>query len=76
MITKRRRAIFDEVNTERNRQDRKWGGKQHDSQHGVDDWVGYIYEHAQRALDRDEQVTRKQLVRVAALAVAALENLP
>ena len=68
--------IFKEIAEERGYQDFKWGGPSHDDQHDEDDWIGFIEEHARKAapgMDLDPQLFRKQMVRVAALALAAIE---
>ena len=75
---KGRLRIFQELEFERVRQDRKWGGPEHDDEHSPEDWVRYIADHNQRALaaerDGDSDGYRYQLLRIAALAVAALES--
>ena len=73
MNTKTIRAIFDDVNRERNVQDRKWGGKAHDYRNTLGDWVSYIVDHASRAPIGVGNF-RPQMIRVAALAVAATES--
>lgn len=68
--------IFAEIAEERHQQDTKWGGAAHDDQHDEDDWIEFIEKHARRAapgLGFDRQLFRRQMVRVAALAVAAIE---
>jgi len=64
--------FYKAVQQERRVQDKKWGGAAHDDQHTPEDWIGYIVDHAQRGKDGD---FGKQLVRVAALAMAAWESL-
>lgn len=64
------------VRIERQRQDEKYGGPKHDDEHSPEDWIRYIFDHASRArsaIDDDASVYVYQLVRVAALAFAALE---
>jgi len=65
-------GILTEVAEERDRQDEKWGGPEHDDLHSVRDWIGYIRDHNKQALDVGE--FRQQMIRVAALAVAAVES--
>ena len=68
------RDIFDEICRERISQDKKWGGSTHDDQHSIFDWVIFIRHHTNRAVGgRAEDDYRKQMVRVAALAVAAIQ---
>jgi hypothetical protein len=63
-------AIVKEILVERDRQDDKWGGPEHDDDHYDEDWVRFIEEHAKKSLTGD---FRKRMVEVAALAVAAIE---
>ena len=68
-------SVLTEVFHERRKQDLKWGGPAHDNQHNSHDWIAYITLHAGRAVmwPWDRETFRKQMVRVAALAVAAVE---
>lgn len=69
------RDIFDEIVRERMAQDKKWGGPAHDDTHLESDWWDYIARHNDRALENDStEQFRKQMIRVAALAVAAIES--
>ncbi len=71
-----------EVIAERKRQDRQWGGPEHDDEHGPDDWVRFINRHAAFAIDSVETLHasqglseyRRRLVQVAALALAAVKS--
>lgn len=63
--------IIAEIADERGRQDKKWGGPQRDDGHLETDWIEYISEHAHRA---ERGIFRKQMIRVAALAIAAIES--
>ena len=73
--------ILDEVRTERARQDQMWGGPEHDDTHNSHDWITYIVKHLGKAIpsyvpgtDKWEPRTwRYQMIKVAALAVAAVE---
>ncbi len=68
-----------QVMAERLRQNEQWGGPNHDDKHNSKDWLRFIADHSDRARravnlkqpDWDEH--RKQLVEIAALAVAAIE---
>lgn len=67
--------IFGEIAEERGAQDVLWGNE-HDDQHDPEDWVGFIIKHAKKSdpsFHLDKEIFRKQMVRVAALAVAAIE---
>ncbi len=68
--------VLEAVAAERVRQDEKWGGPGHDDQHTSHDWIAYIARHAGRAVTNkrfDELEFQKHMIRVAALAVAAVE---
>lgn len=77
------RIIFD-VARERMWQDERWGGEKHDDSHTGDDWLTFI--DAQKIKARNEclddnhvvvvdpQGYRERLVKIAALAVAALQS--
>ncbi len=68
-------CVLHDIRYERHRQHEKWGGPRHDDKHGSHDWIAYIMRHAGRAVmwPFDASQFRKQMVRVAALAVAAVE---
>lgn len=66
-------VIFEEIEAERIRQDAKWGGPQHDDEHtNPKDWGWFIEQQLWEGTNNPEKF-RQQLVRVAALAVAAIE---
>lgn len=68
--------IYDEIKAEREKQDAEWGGPDHDDTHGIVDWGQFIRGHLLRATrETSRRKMRYQLVRVAALAVAAVESL-
>lgn len=64
--------IWAEIQEERERQSKNWGGAQHDDQHTPNDWIAFIAYHAGRGSYRAN--FRTQMVKVAALAVAAIES--
>ena len=68
-------SVLTEVFHERRKQDLKWGGPEHDNEHNSHDWIAYIMRHAGRAVvwPWNKATFRKQMIRVAALAVAAVE---
>lgn len=76
--------IVNDIIRERIRQDEKWGGPSHDDAHYYVDWSDYIVDHTNQSLyvifnqEGTPQVDpvnfRKQMVRVAALAMAAIES--
>jgi len=63
--------IIEEILAEREYQDHKWGGDAHDDSHSSIDWVAFITKHLGRAVEGN--TFRQQMVKVAALAVAAAE---
>ena len=65
-------TVYEEIAAERAAQDAKWGGPAHDDTHFASDWIGYIIDHARRAFAVGG--FRRQMIRVAALAVAAVES--
>ena len=74
-----RERVFDYISDERERQDAKWGGKDHDMDHYKRIWTRLIVRQlgdADRTLERGGiDDWGNQMVQVAALAVAALECL-
>jgi hypothetical protein len=70
-----RAKIYSEIDGERSAQDEKWGGPGHDDSHDSRDWVAFITRHLGRAViwPFDGPLFRRQMIRVAALAVAAVE---
>lgn len=85
-----RESILAEVSAERERQDSLFGGACHDDTHSATDWVAILIRHLGLAVDdgspagvcfmndhcagADPARYRRQMVRVAAVAVAALET--
>jgi hypothetical protein len=64
-------SVFAEIAAERVRQNAQWGGPEHDDAHGPIDWLQCIdYQHS-RATVSDY---RERMVKIAALAVAAIES--
>ena len=70
-------SIYDEIAAERKKQDEKWGGPNHDDTHDSYDWIAYVTKHMGKAVlwPFDQSIYRKQMVCVAALAVAAIESI-
>ena len=77
--------IFNEIDNERESQDKQWGGPDHDDEHDVLDWIYFIERQMKQARlvvynsydpkqdEPDMNVYRKKLVNAAALAIAAIE---
>lgn len=82
-MPRERMALFGEIHVERQRQDAKYGGTEHDDTHVMNDWIALATRYAGEAAPRpacnkspkpyDFDYFRKAMVRVAAIAVAAVE---
>lgn len=69
--------IIGDIQDERARQDKQWGGANHDATHTFDEWIALIAKAAGKAAcETDPHLFRRQMIKVAALAVAALEAQP
>lgn len=66
--------IIQQVTDERLLQDERWGGAEHDDSHRIEDFCTYIQKHNERAFTEVGQDQRYAFVRVAALAIAAVES--
>lgn len=74
---------FEDIRAERAYQDRKWGGAAHDDEHTTGyDWVAFIVAYAgpaakawweESSYQKGLAIFRKNMVKVAALAVAAIQ---
>lgn len=77
------RPVLAEVAAERDRQDAKWGGPEHDdtlTNGNWTIWIDLLDEHALKAYSPDNSPeaysnARRRFIEVAALAVAAVESL-
>lgn len=75
-------SIYDEIKAEREYQKEKWGVEKDDTLNTPNDWVAYIANHSSRWFPGgfrpySEEVVadfRTQMVKVATLAVAAIES--
>lgn len=78
-----RQAILKEISDERERQIKRWGNDTDDTKNEPNDWVAYIAHHSTRwfnggfaPYDAATVATfRKQMMKVATLAVSAIESL-
>lgn len=68
--------VLGAISEERARQAAEWGGAAHDDGHDPFDWLLYLSKHLTKAsaFARSPDGYRRQLVRVAALAIAAVES--
>ena len=69
--------IYYEIWTERRRQDKIWGGPEHDDNHESSDWAGFISQRSsEMEVASQGRIRERELfLHIAALAVAALESL-
>lgn len=65
--------VFNQIRHERENQDAQWGGAVHDDTHDEQEWIGFMDEQLTKASDNGEY--RERFVKIAALAVAALESM-
>ncbi len=78
--------IFEDIQVEREHQDKRWGGPDSDDHNVPGDWMSYIHEWTDKAIDFENEHLqlgalpkedlarfRKYMIKVAALAVAAIE---
>ena len=75
-----RTSVIAEIVAERDRQDAKWGGPDHDDCHGWSRWIDFIDEHNGKAYSEDDSEeayvnARRRYIEVAALALAAVESM-
>jgi len=78
-----RNHILQEIETERQYQENKWGNDADDKINFPNDWVTYINHHATRWFkggfapydDKTIDAFRAQMIKVAAIAVAAAESI-
>ena len=68
----RRLIAFRDISAERNRQDEQWGGPANDDAHSVIDWQNCIHKQIRQLANEAER--RERLVKIAALAIAAVES--
>ena len=68
--------VSEAIQAERDRQDRLWGGPKHDDTHSPQDWCLFIIQQTAKASDyrATPGEFRGRMVKVAALAVAAIES--
>jgi len=69
-------TVWGSIRLEREAQDRQWGGQHHDDTHGLQEWLDFL--EKQLNLIRHERHEgldpRVRFVKIAALAVAAIES--
>jgi hypothetical protein len=70
--------IFTNIEQEREKQDLEWGGAIHDDEHSLEDWIDFIDAQINRAEECESTNlpgVRERLIKVAALAIAAVESI-
>jgi len=67
-------TIITDVLAERTRQDEQWGGPAHDDEHCPWEWREYIEYQLQKSRKQPTQF-RECLIKIAALAIAAVESI-
>jgi hypothetical protein len=71
----RQEAVLNEIRAERQYQDSIWGGPEHDDTNTERNWADYIVEYLSGLSPRTQHKGfRERMVKVAALAVAAIES--
>jgi len=76
-----RKSIYNQIDVERDYQDREWGGPEHDDTKSPRDWVSYIVAYLGKAMGRGTSwatnltAVRHRFIQVAALCVAAIESM-
>lgn len=68
-------SIFTEIGMERVRQRQQWGGGTHDDNHDIFDWFEFMRHQMHKVQYDLEHYQREGLIKIAALAIAALESL-
>jgi hypothetical protein len=69
---------YQDIRNERAAQDAQWGGPSHDDEHDAGDWLFYVGKQLDKARSAavrcESDKSREALVKIAALAVAAIES--
>jgi hypothetical protein len=68
--------VIEEIKQERIRQDEQWGGAEHDDQHSSSLFMSLIEKQAYKAYTPNgDGKFRKRFIKIAALAIAAVESI-
>lgn len=75
LLSDDRSYALNEIISERERQDRIWGGPEHDDKHSSHDWVAFIVKYLGNSVKWPFDLInfRDSMVKIAALSMAALE---
>lgn len=66
--------ILEEIKAERSAQDAQWGGAEHDDEHDSSEFCGFIAAQIEKCDHGRGPDVRERLIKIAALAVAAVES--
>jgi len=70
-----REDVYDDIDRERDHQDRKWGGFSNDDVKTEEEWVNHIGEYSQGRGRAARLDFRTRMVKTAALSVASIESI-
>ena len=73
----KRKQVYSLIDEERDYQDRKWGGSEHDAQHSIADWIIFMeifLNKAKQSLRVGGSDVLVDITKVTALGVACLES--
>lgn len=74
LMNKINTGVYEEIAAERDRQDAKWGGPEHDDTHSAYHWSSYIEERLHSGDQMTAEESRRLFIEIGALAVAAVES--
>ena len=73
-----REKVIEEVMAEREYQDHRWGGSEHDKNHTCDEWACFLMKYLGKFADNEPNSATEahhRLIQIAAIAVAAAEQI-
>lgn len=68
-------TVLNEIVKERENQDAQWGGSSHDDAHSSEDFAFFIELQLLKCQKGKNDQTRERLIKIAALAVAAIQSI-
>lgn len=68
-------TVLNEIVKERENQDAQWGGSSHDDEHSSEDFAFFIELQLLKCQKGKNDQTRERLIKIAALAVAAIQSI-
>jgi len=66
--------IIEEIRVERAAQDAQWGGPEHDDEHSMEEFGGFILRQLNLCNGGRGHDVRERFIKIAALAMAAVES--